>query len=178
MAGENPSGWVRGAVWALGLGVPVVVGGVAVISGLDRERALERHESLAEHVHANDARLRGLSESVTRALEHVESHNTEANYWKTRIETNTDRITELTSNANARPDPFTGTQGRELERRIDQLERDLDQVERMRERLEELDDRQIRNEKYYRDSVVPMLNQSNALQMQRIQQGMNGESGE
>jgi hypothetical protein len=40
------------------------------------------------------------------------------------------RLDVLSTNANARPDPFTGTEGRELERRITALEDVADQSKR------------------------------------------------
>ena len=61
-------------------------------------------------------------------MEHMDRHETEANYWKQRIDRNRDEIRKIMKSPSARPDPFTGTEGKELERRIDKLERCCDRA--------------------------------------------------
>lgn len=59
----------------------------------------------------------------------VDAHIEESNYWKREIEGMRKDIANLRTHAAARADPFTGTEGRALERRIDTLERRFDEHE-------------------------------------------------
>lgn len=53
--------------------------------------------------------------------------------WITMIdnrgETNANRLTRIETRSEARPDPFTGSEGRALENRVDALERRLEAME-------------------------------------------------
>lgn len=98
-----------------------------------------------------------MSESLARAIEHADRHETEADYWKEVIDNNRERIELLSVNATARPDPFTGTMGRELERRIDTLERHTDKVIWVNDRVKDIDERLTNTEKHYRDSIMPLI---------------------
>jgi len=57
-----------------------------------------------------------------RLAEVQKSHEREAEQWKTRIERLESQVYDILTKSNARPDPFTGTMGRELEDRINRLE--------------------------------------------------------
>lgn len=70
-------------------------------------------------LHALDIRLK---EYETRQA----AHESEAENWKSRISRNEQSVADLRSNAGARPEPFAGTEGRELDRRIRALERYVD----------------------------------------------------
>ena len=59
---------------------------------------------------------------MTEVKEHVSSHDLEKDIWVARILGNVDAIDDLRNNVNARQDPFSGTEGRDLERRIRKLE--------------------------------------------------------
>ena len=66
-------------------------------------------------LHATESRL-GILET------RVAGHDEESHTWKDRINRNEQVLVELRTNAAARPDPFTGSDGRELEKRIRALE--------------------------------------------------------
>ena len=74
--------------------------------------------------------VRAAVHSIELRLGKVEAdwinHQTLSEERKDRILELEREVRELTTNANARPDPFTGTMGRELSRRIERLE----QIER------------------------------------------------
>ena len=59
---------------------------------------------------------------MTEVKEHVYSHDLEKDIWVARILSNVDAIDDLRNNVSARQDPFSGTEGRELGRRIRALE--------------------------------------------------------
>lgn len=54
---------------------------------------------------------------------HRENHDRTSNYWISEIEKLRANVHELQVNPTARKDPFTGTEGRDLARRIQRLER-------------------------------------------------------
>jgi hypothetical protein len=53
---------------------------------------------------------------------HVETHEKTAGEWKQRIIENERALRQLQTAPSARPDPFTGSEGRQLEYRIERLE--------------------------------------------------------
>ena len=73
-------------------------------------------EQVRAILNAMDARL-------AVAETHVAAHERSADEWKQRIIENERELRGLMQSPAARPDPFTGTEGRELEQRIQQLER-------------------------------------------------------
>ena len=170
----DPSGWVKGAVWVMGIGLPLLAGGMVYLNDLQRTANGERYRQLAQRVDIGDAKLGGLIESVVRALEYIESHERESDRYKNRIDALTEKMQALATDALARPDPFTGTEGRELERRIDTLEHLREQVKHLAGSVDGLAKDQREARSYYQNNVVPLIQQSNQLQMQQIQQGMTG----
>jgi len=148
-ASETPK-WYLALAWVVGLSVPAAIGWVR------------------SDVHDVESELRKLRVNVAENSAHRVEHDKNAEEWKQRIRRNESGVRELTNNASARPDPFTGTEGRQLERRIDQLERGFDQIERLREQMKEIEQQMDEDRRYYRQSVVPLIEQSNLLQMQRI----------
>ena len=79
-----------------------------------------------------DDRLSRLEVSIATISEHVDSHDAEKTYWievikecqKSR-EALIERISRIETKPTARPDPFTGTQGKRLEEMINELRRQL-----------------------------------------------------
>ena len=66
---------------------------------------------------------------MARYQANVDSHIEESNYWKREIESLREDITILRTHAAARADPFSGSEGKALERRIGTLERRFDEHE-------------------------------------------------
>jgi hypothetical protein len=60
--------------------------------------------------------------NVERCESHIVSHDREAEQWKQRIIRLEQQFYEINTQPKARADPFTGTEGRELERRLHELE--------------------------------------------------------
>jgi len=116
----------------------VVASGLATISlagsGFLLDSALERLQSLEQT-------QRRLEVSIARYNNHVQEHEKQSEYWIQRIESNTNRLGRLATDSAARPDPFTGTQGRELERRLDFVERIVDQIELLKKDVQILQTR-------------------------------------
>jgi hypothetical protein len=69
------------------------------------------------------ARLHEIEARLAVSETHVESHEKSAGEWKQRIMENERALRQMRTSPEARPDPFTGTEGRKLEQRIQQLER-------------------------------------------------------
>lgn len=123
------AGWVKGAAWVLGLVAPLLIGGLAaytasVVSGVQRE-----HDDLQQRVVVLEGLVSGLVQSTAKTLQHVELHTAEKNHWILRIEENSRAITSLTKDTHARPDPYTGTDGRrdkaEVMGQLDKLRDDV-----------------------------------------------------
>jgi len=121
--------WLKGAAWVLGLVAPLLIGGLAaytasVVSGVQRE-----HDDLQQRVVVLEGLVSGLVQSTAKTLQHVELHTAEKNHWILRIEENSRAITSLTKDTHARPDPYTGTDGRrdkaEVMGRLDKLRDDV-----------------------------------------------------
>ena len=167
----EPSGWTKGAVWVLGLVVPLAISGLGVLAHVDRDNSRRQLESIDGRLEASEGVVSGLTVSVARSLEHVEQHKKQSEYWIGRIEKNTEELNLLRTKSSARPDPFTGTQGRVLERRIDALERMEDRVQWLTEQIKEVKADLKEQQGYYRRQVLPLLEQSNSLQIQHLQRG-------
>lgn len=69
------------------------------------------------------ARLHEIEARLAVSETHVETHEKSAAEWKQRILENERSLRQMRTSPEARPDPFTGTEGRQLEQRIQQLER-------------------------------------------------------
>ena len=82
--------------------------------------------------------IRGALSTIAIHGEYIAQTKSEAVRWKDRIEANTDKLGQLATDAGARPDPFTGADGRGLERRIDVLERLPDRMKYFETRLEQI----------------------------------------
>ena len=75
-------------------------------------------------------RIARIDSVVAANSAHRVEHESESEYWVGEIRSNTNairvieqRVAELRSVPQARPDPFTGTDGRKLRERIERLER-------------------------------------------------------
>lgn len=97
----------------------------------------------------------------------------------TQIEYISEQISRLMADTKARPDPFTGTDGRILrgiidsnERRIDDVERGVSAVAALTERIELVE----KSQRNYQAAMIPLIQQSNTLQLQRMNKGM-GDNG-
>jgi hypothetical protein len=66
--------------------------------------------------------LRDIDIAINNSEHHIESHNNESEQWKQRIIRLENQIYEMQTMPKARPDPFTGSMGRELEKRLQKLE--------------------------------------------------------
>jgi hypothetical protein len=66
--------------------------------------------------------LADVNAATFRAEDHIDSHNRESEEWKVRIRQLEQWRYEFSTKPAARPDPFTGTMGLELEARIHALE--------------------------------------------------------
>lgn len=76
--------------------------------------------------------------SVARAVTSLQEHEKQSEFWKRKIEDNNRLVTDLSTSARSRPDPFTGTDGKELRKLIDSNERRLDDTERRVDKIEAL----------------------------------------
>lgn len=81
-----------------------------------------------ERLNSKDLRITTLEISIARALEHTSEHDARAQYWISAIielqkqERQTQiRLSRLETKPNARPDPFTGSDGNRLEQMINVL---------------------------------------------------------
>lgn len=135
MPDVQPSHWVRGAVWALGLGLSIIIAfGSALYSDL-RSDAFERYERLEQRVSEISRRKQELRKELARQArtlsgleEHVYAHDSSANEWKSRIQGAEQRIRDLTTNTASRPDAVTGSEVRVLSGRLSVLETALSEL--------------------------------------------------
>lgn len=151
--------WIKGAVWALGIGIPILVLGVGAYVGAVRDDFAARDMEHARRIATVEGVVSGHSVSLARALKHNEDHQEDARREIARIDRCEARLSELATDSTARPDPFTGSQGREIERRIDVLEQGLVKMNAMKERVAELKKTSDDERAYYRSSIVPMIQQ-------------------
>lgn len=156
----------------VGLVIPIFVSGLAGYSSFMVDSVRREHDDLTKRVVALEGLVSGLMQSVARTLQHVELHTEEKNHWIARIEENSKLLHSLAKDSAARPDPFTGTEGRQLERRIDALEQIAELVKWLKSQVEEMRKDMRETEGYYRRQVLPLIEQSNSLQMQSQQHGI------
>lgn len=161
----QPSAWIRGAVWALGLGIGILTAGLGALYHSERSASLDRHGGISNRLETVEGIVSGLATSVARTLERIDRDSDESGYWKDRIDRNRDGIAELRTNSMARKDPFTGTEGREHERRIDAVEHSVSSLAALSKRLDLVEQTQ----REYQAAIIPLIHQSNSLQMQRMQ---------
>ena len=152
------------AIVASSLGAVVIAVGGYVI-----DSAIQRIDNLA-------GLAAGLAVSVAENSIKTGANAREIESAVTSQEKTRQVISNFMVDASARPDPFTGTEGRELRKLIDAIERRLDSTERGVSSMAALTDRvrlMEKNQREYQASIIPLIQQSNMLQMQRINKGIN-----
>jgi len=80
-------------------------------------------EELRHAVDANTDTIRALAQQAHANSIHRIEHEKQAERWINQIIENGRAIHDLQQQPGARPDPFTGSQGRELQRQIDELKK-------------------------------------------------------
>lgn len=129
MENKGPNGWIRGAVWAIGLSLGVVTMLFSALYNAERSISIERHDDTEQRIEDISRRKQliavnvgKLQREVSTLAERVDDHNSTSEEWKNRI-TSIERILyKLQSDSSARPDPWTGTEGRAEARRVDRIE--------------------------------------------------------
>lgn len=126
---QGPSQWVRGAVWAVGVGLGLVTLLFGALYNNERSVNAERHNRLSERITEVSRRKQQigtrqdkLAREISVLSEHTSDHDESAKEWQNRIRELERHLRTLQSNPNARPDPWTGTEGRAEARRVDRLE--------------------------------------------------------
>lgn len=129
MADLQPSQWVRGAVWAVGLGLGLFIMLFTALYSDLRSDSVERTGRLTVQVQELSQRKRLLHEKVELLAREISvigeqssGHANESKEWKTRIRNLEVIARDLITDSSARPDPFTGTDGQKLQQRINVLE--------------------------------------------------------
>ena len=79
-------------------------------------------ESIKRQLRTVDLTDAAIAKQVAENSIHRIEHEKSAERWIDQIIENENDIHDLQSRTSARPDPFTGTQGRELRKRIEKLE--------------------------------------------------------
>lgn len=105
--------------------VAVAMGSAGLLSWRDlgvidsRIGVLERRtDGLERRLEQSDDTVSVLAAQANTNSIHRMEHEKSAERWIDQIVQNTKEIQNLQRNTNARPDPFTGTMGRELEERV------------------------------------------------------------
>lgn len=135
--------WIKSAVWALGVGL-ACVGGISsilysqLITHYDGEITLARIERDAVR-----SVLADIIPKISSLEQHKLEHDKLADREIARITRIEQAVNDLRSTTgDKRPDPFTGTEGRELERRMDArldvVERDCITLKYLKQEIEEL----------------------------------------
>lgn len=99
----------------------------------------------------------GMSVSIAELDARFADHHREAEYWKERIEGLRKTFEDLRAITLSDNDPFDGSQGRALERRIDACERGLATINALSGRLDDVSARCSESETYYRSQIVPLI---------------------
>jgi hypothetical protein len=118
---HEQQGSVKIAIAVAGaLVVAAVTNGVALWSDVRLlSAAVARMESDLTEL---DATLARISIETSANTVHRAEHERQSERWIEQIERNRDAIEALKEKPSARPDPFTGTEGRQLRERIERLE--------------------------------------------------------
>ena len=86
----------------------------------------DSYNRLADH----DRQLRDQGYTVERHAQYIVEHDQDSDRLYQRLGTVESRLVDLSVDARARPDPFTGQDGKALRELIDQVERRVDSLER------------------------------------------------
>lgn len=142
---ETPSPWIKGAVAVMAVGIPLVVGGVGAYVSVIRDDFSARDSEHSRRLDVIEGLVGGHSVSLSAALERNDSHEHERQRAFDRI--------------------------RSFERRLEDAV-SQEQIDWLTNRVSEVAGEMAESRRYYQETVIPMIQQSNQLQMQRIQQGM------
>jgi hypothetical protein len=96
--------------------------GQGIVVWRDNSVIASRVEDLQRAVDGNTNSLRAIAEQSHANSIHRVEHEKNARHWIDKIIENEQSIHALQNIAGARKDPFTGSEGRELEQRIRKLE--------------------------------------------------------
>jgi hypothetical protein len=118
---SNQDGYIKIAV-AIVSALLVSAIGQGIVVWRDNSVLSAGLEDLRSAVDTNTNTLRVIAEQSSENSVHRIEHERQADFWINRIEQNTRELHALQRQPSARPDPFTGTEGRELERRIRVIE--------------------------------------------------------
>jgi hypothetical protein len=105
MAEDNS--WVKGAAWAVGLGVPLFVAGLATYIAVVAANAQRDQDRLTDQLTILTGQVSGLISTVAGLSQYKETHREEAKLWIGKIDDNTKAINQLLTNAHARPGAYT-----------------------------------------------------------------------
>jgi len=83
-----------------------------------------------DRLDAMEAAVTGNTVAVAENSLHRLEHETQSQFWIAVIEQLREKVHELNTNSQARPDPFTGSDGRELRNQIAELRKIIGQIER------------------------------------------------
>jgi len=127
MAGDGEaSGWLKGAVWALGLGLPVIVTGLGAWLLFARSDSLDRDATLQRRVDTIEQRVNQLAADMSAADRSDQSETRLADAWRQRVLNNEQRLNMIMTDV-AHCVDFKDRCA-VLEQRVDKLRLDLDEV--------------------------------------------------
>ena len=96
MAGDGEtSGWLKGAVWALGLGLPLIVTGLGAWLLVARNDSLNRDTSLERRVRVLEERVNQLAADMSAHDRSDQSESRLADAWRQRILNNEQRVSTI-----------------------------------------------------------------------------------
>lgn len=113
--------------------------------------ALDAQREHSAAIHALQVELASIHADRESDIETVK-------YWRRQIEAATEGLARLRNDASARRDPFTGSDGDALEKRIDSLERWVAAVAAMKDRLDRVE-REVDEQRAYLRRVFPHRDQ-------------------
>lgn len=137
--------WVKGAVWVMGIGLPLLVGGVGLLWRIDHDAIEYRASAASSKIIELDAIVQGLLITTAECKQRQETHESESGYWKRKIDINSDKIAECQK---------VSSSILSLKEALDELRKDVRETEG-----------------YYRKQVLPLIQQSNSLQLQSLNNG-------
>jgi uncharacterized protein Yka (UPF0111/DUF47 family) len=124
---QETAGWVKGAVWALGIGVPLLISGLGAWFLLTRSDALSRDERLDQRVDIIEQRISTLAAAVQSHAITDESQDRLSALWQARVGSNEQLLRAISS------DVGTISRNRQavddMQKRVSQLERNCDKLE-------------------------------------------------
>jgi len=118
--------WLKGAVWALGLGLPLIVGGLGAWLLIARSDSINRDASLEHRVDAIEQRVNQLATDMSAHDRADRSETRLADVWRQRILANEQRVNTIMIDV-AHCADFKARCAA-LEPRVDKLSRRLDEV--------------------------------------------------